>query len=175
MPKEQDPDRWARWRFAIIGPLLAAPPPAGELRQALEALTQRHWRHPVSGLAVRLSFATLERWYYAARQANDPVAALRRCTRSDAGRLRRLSAALIQAIVDSATATAEITKMMLGSSARLTARLMPRLTTSCGKTTERLKRPMYRPISVFSACCDMIANGRLMIDAQPMPTTAINT
>ena len=98
MPKAQDPDRWARWRFAIVGPLLAAPPPAGQLRQALEALAKRHWRHPVSGLAVRLSFATLERWYYAARQADDPVAALRRAPRSDAGRFRRLSAALIQAI-----------------------------------------------------------------------------
>ena len=98
MPTPEDPDRWARWRFAIIGPLLAAPPPAGELRQALEALAQRRWRQPVSGLAVRLSFATLERWYYAARQADDPVAALRRCTRSDAGRFRCLSAALIQAI-----------------------------------------------------------------------------
>lgn len=98
MSLEEDPDRWARWRFAIIGPLLAAPPNAGELRQALEALAQRHWRHPLSGLGVRLSFATLERWYYAARQANDPVAALRRGTRSDAGRFRRLSAALIQAI-----------------------------------------------------------------------------
>ena len=30
-------DRWARLRFAIIGPLLAAPPDAGELHDALDA------------------------------------------------------------------------------------------------------------------------------------------
>lgn len=67
MPTFDDPDRWARLRFAIIGPLLAAPPPRGTLRGALEALAQKNWRHPVNGTAVRFSFATLERWYYAAR------------------------------------------------------------------------------------------------------------
>ena len=40
-------DRWARLRFAIIGPLLAAPPAKGELRQALEALAKKRWKHPV--------------------------------------------------------------------------------------------------------------------------------
>jgi hypothetical protein len=34
-----DPDRWARLRFAVIGPLLAAPPERGELQQALRALS----------------------------------------------------------------------------------------------------------------------------------------
>jgi transposase InsO family protein len=52
----------------------------------------------VSGLALRFSFATLERWYYVARKAQDPVAALRRRRRNDAGRARRLPAALIQAL-----------------------------------------------------------------------------
>ena len=33
----QDRDRWARLRFSIIGPLLAAPPERGELRAALLA------------------------------------------------------------------------------------------------------------------------------------------
>ena len=27
-----DPDGWARLRFAVVGPLLAAPPPKGRLR-----------------------------------------------------------------------------------------------------------------------------------------------
>lgn len=31
-------DRWARLRFSIIGPLLAAPPAAGELQAALTQL-----------------------------------------------------------------------------------------------------------------------------------------
>ena len=69
MTREDDPDRWARLRFAIIGPLLAAPPSRGELHKALAALSEKSWRHPVNGTALRFGFATLERWYYAARKA----------------------------------------------------------------------------------------------------------
>lgn len=98
MPAKEDPDRWARLRFTIIGQLLAAPPRKGKLRGELQALAQKSWRHPVKGTAVRFSFATLERWYYAARQAKDPVAALRRHARDDAGAFRQLSAALIQVL-----------------------------------------------------------------------------
>ena len=36
-----DPQRWARLRFAIIGPLLAAPPKPGELQAALEMSSLR--------------------------------------------------------------------------------------------------------------------------------------
>ena len=94
----QDPDRWARLRFAIIGPLLAAPPTAGELQQALRALSAKAWKHPVSGMTVRFGVSTLERWYYAARAAKDPVAALRRRRRNDAGLTRKLSAQVISAL-----------------------------------------------------------------------------
>ena len=93
-----DPERWARLRFAIIGPLLAAPPAHGELQQALRDLSAKSWRHPVTGVAVQFSVATLERWFYAARSSPDPVSALRRRRRTDAGRARRLSPALIQAL-----------------------------------------------------------------------------
>ena len=87
-------ERWARMRFAVIGPLLAAPPEPGQLQAALKALAAKPWRHPISGEAVRFSFATLERWYYAARRAaHDPVAALRPRRRVDAGCHRRLSEA----------------------------------------------------------------------------------
>jgi putative transposase len=93
-----DSDRWARLRFAIVGPLLAAPPAQGELQQALRVLAAKSWRHPVTGVAVQFSVATLERWFYAARSSPDPVSALRRKRRTDAGRARRLSPALIQAL-----------------------------------------------------------------------------
>ena len=79
-----DPERWARLRFAIIGPLLAAPPARGQLRQALQTLAERGWQHPCTGARVYFSYATLERWYYAARRARDPVAVLRRRRRRDA-------------------------------------------------------------------------------------------
>ena len=83
-------DRWARLRFSIMGPLLAAPPDAGELQNALAALADKHWRHPTSGLEVRFGRSTLERWYYSARAASDPVAALRNRLRGNIGRFPRL-------------------------------------------------------------------------------------
>ncbi|MCP4979951.1 MAG: IS481 family transposase, partial [Gammaproteobacteria bacterium] len=77
MGNRDDPDRWARLRFAVIGSLLAAPPAHGELMQQLLALSTRRWRHPVKGSDIYFSVSTIERWFYAARQAADPVFALR--------------------------------------------------------------------------------------------------
>lgn len=80
MTQSSDPlqrDRWARLRFSIIGPLLAAPPEAGALHAALAALAAKTWRHPLTGCDVRFGLSTIERWYYAARTAADPVAVLR--------------------------------------------------------------------------------------------------
>ena len=91
-------DRWARLRFAIIGPLLAAPPAPGELRAALSALAARTWRHPFTGLEIRFGVSTLERWFYAARKATDPVRALRNQVRRDIGRFPSLSAEAVQAL-----------------------------------------------------------------------------
>jgi transposase InsO family protein len=83
----------------VVGPLLAAPPARGELRAALEQLAQRSWRHPITGLPVRFGVATIERWYYAARAApQDPVAALRRRVRQDAGQQPSVRARLRQAL-----------------------------------------------------------------------------
>ena len=50
-----DHDRWARLRFAVIGPLLASPPPRGRLRTELERLSQRDWAHPSGRGPVRFS------------------------------------------------------------------------------------------------------------------------
>ena len=86
-------DRWARLRFSIIGALLAAPPGEGELRQALAALAAKSWRHPVSGMLVCFGVSTLERWYYAARSAADPVTVLSNRRRADIGRFPSLAAA----------------------------------------------------------------------------------
>lgn len=91
-------DRWARLRFAIIGPLLAAPPAAGELREALGALAAKTWRHPFTGLELRFAASTLERWLYAARKAADPVQALRNQRRRDIGRFPSLSAEAVRAL-----------------------------------------------------------------------------
>jgi putative transposase len=91
-------DRWARLRFAIIGPLLAAPPAQGELQSALSALAGKTWRHPFTGLEIRFGCSTIERWLYAARKAKDPIAALRNQVRRDIGRFPSLSAQAVQAL-----------------------------------------------------------------------------
>jgi transposase InsO family protein len=92
---ESGRDRWARLRFAIVGPVLAAPPPRGALRAALERLVAQSWHHPVTRAPVRFAFPTIERWYYAARNATrDPVGVLRQRRRKDAGQQRALSARL---------------------------------------------------------------------------------
>jgi len=91
-------DRWARLRFAIIGPLLAAPPAPRQLHQALHALAAKTWRHPVSGLEMHFSVSTIERWYYAARRQPDPVAALRNRLRRDIGRFPSLNPVAIETL-----------------------------------------------------------------------------
>lgn len=91
-------DRWARLRFAIIGPLLAAPPAAGELHEALTVLSAKMWRHPFTGLDIRFGTSTIERWLYAAKRAADPVRALRNQVRRDIGRFPSLSVEAVAAL-----------------------------------------------------------------------------
>lgn len=78
-------ERWALLRFSVVGPLLAAPPGCGDLHAALEELAARLWLHPVTGEPTSFGVSTIERWYYQARRTGDPVGALRRKVRSDAG------------------------------------------------------------------------------------------
>jgi transposase InsO family protein len=92
-------DRWARLRFLIIGPLLAAPPDAGKLHSALALLAAKTWRHPATGLDVTFGLSSLQRWYYAARKAADPVAALKNRLRGDIARFPSLSQTVIDALV----------------------------------------------------------------------------
>ncbi|MEK6769262.1 MAG: DDE-type integrase/transposase/recombinase [Gemmatimonadota bacterium] len=92
-------DGWARLRFAVVGPLLSAPPGKGELRAEIEKLAAKTWLHPMTDQPVRFGVSTIERWYYAARnERQDPVRALRRRVREDAGRARGISARLAQTL-----------------------------------------------------------------------------
>jgi putative transposase len=93
-------ERWARFRFGIIGSLLAAPPEKGDLRAALEQLAKRTWKHPITGEDVSYGVSTIERWFYAARSAlGDPVV-LRRKVRSDLGLQHSVSEFVEKAIRD---------------------------------------------------------------------------
>ncbi len=97
-------ERWAHLRFSVIGQLLAAPPPKGELRAALRALAERSWVHPSSGEPVRFGVSTIERWYYRAlKERVDPVGSLRRKIRADAGQQIALSEAQKQALLDTSS------------------------------------------------------------------------
>jgi putative transposase len=98
---DEDPlrrDRWGRLRFAILGPLLAAPPASGELQAALNELAARTWRHPLTGLQVRFGASTIQRWYYAARGATDPMSVLRNQIRSDIGSFPSVSPEAAEAL-----------------------------------------------------------------------------
>ena len=86
--------RWARLRFSIIGPLLAAPAEHGELRARIEELAAKAYEHPTTGEVIRFGASTIERWYYAAKDAADPVAALARKVPSHAGRFAAMPARL---------------------------------------------------------------------------------
>jgi len=96
-PALRSHERWAHFRFSVIGPLLAAPPSRGQLQGQLQALAAQKWRHPLSGEWVLLGFSTLERWYYKALRAQaGPVEALKRKIRSDHGQHPAFSPALTQ-------------------------------------------------------------------------------
>jgi putative transposase len=90
--------RWARLRFQIIGPLFAAPPKAGHLSEAIEALAEKQWQHPTTGGNVQFGASTIERWYYQAKAAPvDTMEALARKVREDAGTQTSMHAALREA------------------------------------------------------------------------------
>jgi hypothetical protein len=74
---------WAQLRFSIIGPLLAA---------------SRHYRHPTEDKWITFGVSTLERWYYKAVNAEDPIKALDRKLRSDAGQTKVMSPQLLAAL-----------------------------------------------------------------------------
>jgi putative transposase len=91
--------RWARFRLYVVGPLLAAPPRRGELSAALATLAAKSFTHPLTGEPVRFGRSTIERWYYQARNAGqDPLGALARQVRKDAGTQPSMPAALARVL-----------------------------------------------------------------------------
>ena len=100
MAERRRQERWAHLRFSVIGQLLAAPPPKGALRGELQKLAARDWRHPTTGMPVRFSVSTIERWFYrAVKEQHNPVAVLRRKRRSDADRQSSMSGAVREALL----------------------------------------------------------------------------
>jgi putative transposase len=91
--------RWAQFRFAVIGELLSSPPPKGQLQEAIERLSQQTYQHPIDADRwISLGASTIERWYYKAKGAADPIAALGRKIRNDAGIRWSMSQTLFAAL-----------------------------------------------------------------------------
>lgn len=86
---------WAQLRFSIIGGLLARPPKKGELSKELEDLASCCYPHPTKDEWVSFGASTIERWYYQALRSDDPIAALGRKVRSDAGQPTAMSPQLL--------------------------------------------------------------------------------
>ncbi len=79
-------EKWAQFRFSIVGPLLSSPPEHGMLGAELKKLSQKYWKHPTEDKLVQFGQSTIERWYYdALHNPADPVGALKKKVRSDAG------------------------------------------------------------------------------------------
>jgi putative transposase len=89
--------RWAQFRFSVVGELLSCPPPKGQLQHAIGQLAQKSYRHPTDP-NQRICFgpSTIERWYYKAKDAADPIAVLGRKIRSDSGVRWSMPEAILQ-------------------------------------------------------------------------------
>lgn len=81
-------------RYGVIRELLVDPPARGELAGLLRALADTTWKLP-DGSPARFAFSTIEGWYYAARDAADPVAALTSRARTDRGKHRAIDEILL--------------------------------------------------------------------------------
>jgi|APSaa5957512622_1039677.scaffolds.fasta_scaffold17448_3 transposase InsO family protein len=91
--------RWANFRFSVIGRLLSCPPQKGQLQSAIDQLAQKNYQHPIdASRQIQFGSSTIERWYYKAREAEDPIAVLGRKIRSDAGIRWSMSHALLTAL-----------------------------------------------------------------------------
>jgi hypothetical protein len=56
--------RWAEFRLMVVGHLLVCEIERGQLRAELKSLSEKKWKHPISGRRVIFGYSTIERWYY---------------------------------------------------------------------------------------------------------------
>jgi transposase InsO family protein len=121
-------ERWARMRFAVVGPLLAAPPEHGDLVEEIKRLAQKTWAHPITGEPHQFGQSTVERWYYLAKNAiDDPVAKLRRRTRKDSGQQRSVTAGQQKSLLEQYKAHPTWSYMLHADNLRALVRKDPQL------------------------------------------------
>jgi putative transposase len=91
--------RWAQFRFSVIGELLSSPPQKGQLQKAIAQMAAKTYQHPIdANRRICIGASTIERWYYKAKAAADPIAALGRKIRSDSGIRWSMSETLFDAL-----------------------------------------------------------------------------
>lgn len=97
--KEPMWQKWAQFRFSVIGELLSCPPKKGALEKSIVRLSKKIYRHPIKPQR-RIGFgkSTIEKWYYKAKSAPDPIVALGRKIRSDAGLRWSMNETLLAAL-----------------------------------------------------------------------------
>lgn len=94
MKKRNLKQKWAEFRFGVIGSLLSSPPEKGELQSRLRELSQIWWQHPVTGEPKQIGLSTIERWYYKTLKDPNPIEKLKRKTRSDMGKQITMTSAI---------------------------------------------------------------------------------
>ncbi len=90
--------KWELFRFSIIGHLLARPPSGGMLGKEFKKLASKSYRHPTQDKWITFGASTIERWYYAALNSDDPVSMLKRKVRKDSGCTTAMSPELFKAL-----------------------------------------------------------------------------
>lgn len=93
---QRQTDKWALFRFSVIGGLLANPPTKGMLKEKLEELAGCTYVHPVDGSTTTYGRSTIERWYYKALNTDDPINALSRKIRSDFGSSKAMDTQMLE-------------------------------------------------------------------------------
>ncbi|EIM65338.1 integrase family protein [Desulfobacter postgatei 2ac9] len=77
---------------------MSSPPAKGQLQQEIQRLSQKIYQHPIDeNRKFTLGASTIERWYYKAKEADDPVVVLGRKPRFDAGIRWSMPEALLDA------------------------------------------------------------------------------
>ena len=75
-----------------------SPEERGTLEKEFERLARRCYRHPVKGTDVTFGVSTIERWYYRARDSDDPIIALGRRRRKDVDKTRVINSKMVIAL-----------------------------------------------------------------------------
>jgi len=91
-------DPWAKLRFSVIAGLLASPPEYGNLKESFKLLASQTWKHPFREERVIFHWSTIERWYYRAKNSNDPIDSLTRKMRLDHRRSRVMNPLIIDCL-----------------------------------------------------------------------------